>query len=101
MTYKIEISENAKFSILDIFNFLAVVDKKAAIKHKNQIFESIYSLAQFPYRHEFFDRESQIFKFVIANGKYIIFYKILDDKIVYIYDVLDSRKDNKIVDDLK
>ena len=101
MTYKIEISEDAKFSILDIFSFLAVIDKKAAINDKDQIFKSIYSLDQFPFRHEFLDRESQIFKFVIANGKYIIIYRILDDKVVYIYDVLDSRRDNKILVDLK
>ena len=101
MTYKIEISEDAKLSILDIFRFLALIDKKAAIKEKDLIFKSIYSLDQFPSRHEFLDRESQIYKFVIANGKYIILYKILDSKIVYIYDVLDSRKDNNILADLK
>lgn len=103
MTYKVVISGDAKNSILESMRFLANVNKNSARKELNNIFNEIKTLEEFPMRHQFVENLEilgrRVYKFVLSNGRYIVLYTI-DKTTVYIDKFLDSRKENKLVNDL-
>lgn len=104
MKYLVKTSETVYFQINDSMSFLARVNKIAAKKDLNEILASIKTLEEFPERNpvvpnlEIIGRK--VYKFPILNGRYIILYSIVENK-VFVNKFLDSRKDNKIFDDLK
>ena len=95
--YKISISQRAFSDITECVLFVKNVSKVAANDLYNEIMESIKSLSTFPNKYPEVDglliRQSKVRKMTIHNGRYFILYKV-DDGVVYIYDILDSRKDN-------
>lgn len=103
MKYKVKLSDKAYFSIIDIIKFLARVNVIAARKEKVLIFNCINSLCEFPLRHESVPglkiNGRETYKFAIDSGKYVVLYTIIEN-VVFIYDVLDSRKENKIIKDI-
>lgn len=104
MKYLVKTSETVYFQILSSMSFLARANENTAKKTLKEILTSIKTLEEFPERNpvvpklEIIGRE--VHKFVILNGRYIILYTIVENK-VFIDKFLDSRKDNKIFDDLK
>lgn len=95
--YKISISQRAFSDITECVLFVKNVSKVAANDLHNEIMESIKSLSTFPNKYPEVDglliRQSKVRKMTIHKGRYFILYKV-DDGVVYIYDILDSRKDN-------
>lgn len=95
--YRIIISHKAYSNITECVLFVKNVSVEAARELYDEIMTSINSLTSFPNKYPEVDglliRQSKIRKMVIHNGRYIILYKV-DNEIVFIYDILDSRKDN-------
>ena len=104
MKYSVKISEKVIFTISDSMLFLANVNKGAAKREKAEILKLIHSLEEFPLRNPIVDNleilGKEVRKFPILNGKYVILYTIIE-KTVYINKFLDSRRENKIIADLK
>lgn len=94
-TYKIIISDRAKRMLGTHIQFMAQVNKEAAIAKKKEIITAIRSLEHMPQRFPFFEElyipANKYHKMFIAKW-YLILYQIQDDTI-YIDYILDCRKD--------
>ena len=95
--YYISISQRAYSNILECVSFVKNVSIEAAKELYAEIMESINSLTIYPNKYpevnDLLIRQRKIRKMVIHKGRYIILYKV-EENTVYIYDILDSRKDN-------
>ena len=98
--YEIQISQRAFTSLIECVSFVKRVSPESANSLYQEIMEAIQSLSTFPKRNPevvgLTIQNIPIRKMVINNGRYIILYRI-DGNQVIIYDVLDSRKDNKAI----
>lgn len=98
--YEIQISQRAFTSLIECVSFVKRVSPESASSLYQEIMEAIQSLSTLPKRNpEVVGLTIQNIptrKMVINNGRYIILYRI-DGNQVIIYDVLDSRKDNKAI----
>ena len=103
MKYKVVVSEDAKNSILDSMRFLANVNKDTAKKEMDDIFNQIATLEEFPLRHQTVKNliifGKPVNKFVLSDGRYIVLYTV-DKSSVCVDKFLDSRKENKLINDL-
>ena len=101
MKYKVITSQTAYFQISECISFLDNVSPDAALRLYNEIMNSLRSLEEMPDRcpvvEEFKTPLGDIHRMVIANGKFIILYRI-DDDTVYVNYVVDTRKDIKNID---
>lgn len=93
MKYKVIISDRAKIMLAEHVRFMAQVDKKAALKMKNEIVKAIKSLDEMPQRYPFFN-EPYIppykYRKMFIKPWYLVLYQIQDD-IVYADYILDTR----------
>ncbi len=103
MSYKVVVSEDAKNSIMDSMRFLANVNKNSAKKELENIFTQVETLKELPLRHEAVENLTvlgrTVYKFVLSNGRYVVLYTV-KNSIVFIDKFLDSRKENKLINDL-
>ena len=95
--YKISISQRAYSNLLECVSFVKNVSRESAKDLYDEIMTSINSLSTFPNKYSEVEglliRQSKVRKMVVHNGRYIILYKV-EDGVVFIYDILDVRKDN-------
>ena len=95
--YKISISQRAYSDITECVLFVKNVSLEAAKELYEEIMTSINSLSSFPNKYPEVEgltiRQSKVRKMTIHKGRYFILYKV-EDGLVYIYDILDCRKDN-------
>ena len=98
--YEIIISQRAYTSAFECVSFLKRVSIQSSQELYKEIMTAINSLSTFPNRNpEIKDLTIQqipIRRMIICNGRYAIIYKIIDRE-VFIYDILDNRKDNKLI----
>ena len=98
--FEIIISQKAFSSITECVMFLNNVSKNAAKELHQEIISSINSLRTMPNRYPNIEgikiKESDVRKMPIHKGQFLIIYRVELDK-VYIYDILDARKDNDII----
>lgn len=103
MKYKVTITKRARNDILECVEFVLLISKSAAERLMNEILEGIESLSEFPFRFTAIDQaiqsDSTFRKMPIQGGRYSIIYTV-NKKTVTIYEILDSRKDNKILKSL-
>ncbi len=103
MKFEICVSQDAMDSITDSIRFLSLVNKDKARKELTSIMNSIHSLDEYPLRHQIVPDlailDRQIRRFVVSKGRYVILYYVIKNT-VFICKFIDSRKDNKIVNDL-
>ena len=75
-------------------SFLCNVSAQAAIELKNQIFEEVNSLKEFPERNPLLEMPNNFpleIRKKVVNKRYLILYSVQNNE-VEIYRVLDSRK---------
>ena len=98
--YKIDITQRAYSDIYECVLFVKNVSLEAAKNLHEEIINSINSLSSFPNKYPEIEdlkiRESTVRKMPIHNGRYVILYKVEKD-VVVVYDILDTRKDNFIL----
>lgn len=98
--YKIVITQRAFSDISECVLFVNVVSNDAAKKLYEEIIKSIRSLETFPEAFPVIEGLTigniKVRRTPIHNGRYMIVYKVEQD-VVTIYDILDSRKDNSIL----
>ena len=98
--YKIVITQRAFSDISECVLFVKNVSKEAAENLYLEIIDSIKSLSTFPNKCSEIEglliKESKVRKMPIHNGRYMILYKVEQD-VVTIYDILDTRKNNAIL----
>ena len=98
--YSITISQRAFTSLIECVSFVKRVSVHNAEMLHKQIMEAIHSLALFPSRNlEIKDltiQQTPIRRMIIYDGRYAIVYKINGNQ-VFIYDILDNRRDNKLI----
>ena len=97
---KVVISQRAFTSIFECVSFVKKVSIKSAENLYKEIMTAINSLSTNPNRNlEIKDlaiRQVPIRRMIICDGRYAIIYKINNNDEVFIYDVLDNRRDNKL-----
>ena len=98
--YKVIISSRAYSNILECVSFVKKVSLEAAQKLYKEIITTINSLSDFPDRYPeingFKLAGNPIRKLLLDDGRYAILYQVIS-KDVLIYDILDNRKDNKLL----
>ena len=98
--FKVVISQRAFTSIFECVSFVKKVSIKSAENLYKEIMTAINSLSTNPNRNpEIKDlaiRQVPIRRMIICDGRYGIIYKINNNDEVFIYDVLDNRRDNKL-----
>ena len=98
--FEIIIYQKAFSSITECVMFLNNVSNDAAKHLYEEFISSIKSLEDMPNRYPVINdikiKESAVRKMPIHKGQYLIIYKVELNK-VYIYDILDVRKDNDII----
>jgi len=96
MIKNIEILESAFQDIEGICRFIMQDNKSAAMKLFDEISEEINTLNVFPFRGSLVDEQDVAVKDFryIAVKNYLVFYRIVGDKIV-VYHVIDGRRDYK------
>ena len=99
-TYKVQISQRAFTSLIECISFVKRVSPESSDNLYREIMEAIQSLSTLPKRNPEVEslkiQNNPTRKMIINNGRYIILYRI-DGNQVIIYDVLDGRKDNKVI----
>ncbi len=93
--YKVIVSDKAKQMLGTHIHFLAVVDKNAAKKKKEQIINVLRSLSEMPQRFPFFEEmfiPPNKYRKMYIESWYIVLYQIKED-VVYVDYILDCRKD--------
>ena len=99
--YKVVISQRAFTSVFECVSFVKRLSTESSEKLYLEIMSSINSLSTFPNRNpEIKDltiRQTPIRRMIICEGRYAIIYKISNNNEVFAYDVLDNRKDNKLL----
>ena len=97
--YRIVITHRAYLDITECVEFVKAVSQESAKLLHKEIMDSLKNLDKFPYMYPEIEGlsvfDNSIRKMVIHGGRYSVIYKIEKDLIV-IYDILDSRKDNKV-----
>ena len=92
----IEISTRAYFSIKECVSFVNNVSNIAAKELYKEILSSINSLTIYPNKYPEVDglsiKNAVIRKMTIHKGRYAILYK-LEGNVIFIYDVIDIRKE--------
>lgn len=103
MKYKITITKRAKYNIVECVDFVRLISESAAKRLMDEILFSIESLTTMPFRfpeiNQVIQSENTFRKISIQNGRYSIIYAVSKNTVT-IYDILDSRKDNKILKSL-
>lgn len=99
-TYVVYISQRAFTSLIECVSFVKRLSPESAENLYREIMASIQSLSTFPKRNPEVDglkiQNNPTRKMIIDGGRYIILYRI-DGNQVIVYDVLDSRRDNKVI----
>lgn len=97
---KVVITQRAFSDINECVLFVNTVSNDAAKKLYEEIIVAIRSLETLPEAYSTIEGltigNSKVRRMPIHNGRYLILYKIKKD-VVTIYDILDSRKDNSIL----
>ena len=95
--YSITITQKAYSSITECVLFVNNVSSDAANKFYEEMMNAIRSLSSFPNKYPevpgLLIRDIKVRKMPIHDGRYVILYKVENDKVV-IYDIIDTRKDN-------
>ena len=95
--YSITITQKAYSSITECVLFVNNVSSDAANKFYEEMMNAIRSLSSFPNKYPevpgLLIRDIKVRKMPIHDGRYVILYKVENDKVV-IYDNIDTRKDN-------
>lgn len=95
--YSITITQKAYSSITECVLFVNNVSREAANQLYEEMMNAIRSLSSFPNKYPevpgLFIRDIKVRKMPIHDGRYVILYKVENDKVV-IYDIIDTRKDN-------
>ena len=98
--YNVVISSRAFTSVFECVSFVKKVSFESSEKLYKEIMSAIDSLSTYPNRNpEIKDltiRQVPIRRMMICDGRYAIIYKINNNNEVFIYDVLDNRRDNKL-----
>ena len=93
--YKVIVSDRAKRMLGTHIRFMAQVNKDAAKTKKQELMEAMRSLERMPQRFPFFEEAyiptNKYHKLFIEKW-YLVLYQIQDDT-VYVYYILDCRKD--------
>ena len=99
-TYVVQISQRAFTSLIECVSFVKRLSPESAESLYREIMASIQSLSTFPTRNLEADglkiQNIPTRQMIIDGGRYVILYRI-DGNQVIIYDVLDSRRDNKAI----
>ena len=99
-TYEVQISQRAFTSLIECISFVKRVSPESADSLYREIMVAIQSLSTLPKRNPEVEglkiQNNPTRKMIINNGRYVILYRIDGDKVI-VYDVLDSRKDNKTI----
>ena len=99
--YKVVISQRAFTSLFECISFVKRISPNSVEKLYLEIISAINSLSAFPNRNpEIKDltvRQTPIRRMIICEGRYAIIYKISNNNEVFVYDVLDNRRDNKLM----
>ena len=99
--YNIVISQRAFTSVFECVSFVKKVSIESSEKLYIEIMNAINSLTTYPNRNPEIKhltiRQVPIRRMMICDGRYAIIYKINDNNEVFIYDVLDNRRDNKLL----
>lgn len=95
--YSITITQKAYSSITECVLFVNNVSREAANQLYEEMMNAIRSLSSFPNKYPevpgLLIRDIKVRKMPIHDGRYVILYKVENDKVV-IYDIIDTRKDN-------
>ena len=98
--YNIVISQRAFTSVFECVSFVKKVSFESSEKLFKEIMSAIDSLSTYPNRNPEINgltiRQVPIRRMMICDGRYAIIYKIDNNNEVFIYDVLDNRRDNKL-----
>ena len=93
--YKVIVAEEALLMLGSFIDVIASKDSKAASAWKNQIYNSINTLSDFPFMYPILDlRDSFLKKYhkCVVNKQVVILYQIEEDK-VYIDWIIESNQD--------
>ena len=97
--YSVTISQRAFTSIFECVSFLKKVSIESAEELYKEMMNSIKSLSSYPDRNlkiaNLSIQQIPIRRMIICNGRYAILYKVNNND-VFVYDVLDNRRDNKL-----
>ena len=95
--YSITITQKAYSSITECVLFVNNVSSDATNHLYEEMMNAIRSLSSFPNKYPevpgLLIRDIKVRKMLIHDGRYVILYKVENDKVV-IYDIIDTRKDN-------
>ncbi len=93
--YKVVISPEALDMLKEHVAFLANVNKKAAMKTKDSLINSIKDLSSMPKKYPFFNEpyipQNKYHK-MFVESRYLVLYQIQDDTVFVDY-ILDCRQD--------
>ena len=83
---KIKISEDAYCDIEEMFSYISQDNKKAASKLRQEIYDKIKNLQEFPFIGPAVSEEDapgadRGYRYIVVNP-YMVFYRVMDDKIV-------------------
>ena len=99
-SYNITITQRAFSDITECVLFVNNISAESARKLYKDIVSSISSLKTFPNAYPEVESltigKAKIRRMPIHHGRYLLLYKVEDD-LVTIYDVIDSRRDNSIL----
>lgn len=99
-SYNITITQRAFSDITECVLFINNISAESARKLYEDIVSSISSLKTFPNAYPEVEgliiRKAKIRRMPIHHGRYLLLYKVEDD-LITIYDVIDSRRDNSIL----
>jgi len=97
--YSVTISQRAFTSIFECVSFLKKVSIESAEELYKEMMNSIKYLSSYPDRNpkiaNLSIQQIPIRRMIICNGRYAILYKVNNND-VFVYDVLDNRRDNKL-----
>lgn len=98
--YRITITQRAFSDINECVLFVNIVSNEAARELYSEIISSINSLKTFPNSYPNIEGltigGASIKRMPVHHGRYLIIYKVEND-LITIYDVIDSRKDSSIL----
>lgn len=98
--FKVVITQRAYSDINECVLFVNALSNEAAKKLYEEIIAAIRSLETLPEVYSCIDgltiSNTKIRRTPIQYGRYLILYKVEND-VVTVYDILDSRKDNSIL----
>lgn len=99
--FSIVISQRAFTSVFECVSFVKKLSIESSEKLYKEIMNTINSLSTYPNRNPEIAalsiRQVPIRRMMICDGRHAIIYKIINNNQVFIYDVLDNRRDNKLL----